>query len=182
MAVFGKGFGARIDLPIVPGGMTRSDALDVMVKAHRAAVIVKDHDLYYLHQARAVIEAPRAIAPRIAPGTALTEVIAATNAPYLAAIDAVPRTLWPQLRPEWEVLKRHGVVQTIPSSNLAIGGLITETHPGVGWIVTAQSFSPRQMRIVIAKCRCAGDGGHNILAEEVNDGKCPYHDLEVDCS
>lgn len=172
---FGRGFSGLIDLPLVSGDTTVSDALELMTVAKRAAVIVSQDHFHYLHTATAVVGALR----KIYPTDSLANILLATGAPYLPLIDNIPRKQWPELMPNLDVLRQRGVIGAIPEQAIRIGGLITQTGDSVGVLLALRGMPVRNLTGLVTKCVCKE--GHRLLPEELVNNLCPMDQTEVAC-
>ena len=175
MVQFGRGFSGLIELPILSGTTKVGDALDAMITSRKSAVIVNEDRFHYLHTAKSVLSAPHAIHPE----DRLQSVLTITAAPYLPMIDKIPVGRWSDLSSNPEVLLRQGIIQTMPSRALRIGGLITESDKGIGKLLASRQFPVRDLTIVITKCECTD--GHRVLPEELVGGLCPWDNNPVTC-
>lgn len=172
---FGPGFSGLIDLPILTGEATVGGALDAMVAARRSAVIVSEDRFHYLHTAKSVLGAPQ----KIRPEDRLHGILSMTDAPYLPTIETFPAARWLELSPNLDVLMSHGIIDAVPQNRLLIGGLITQSGSGIGWLLASRRFSVKNLGLIITKCVCAD--GHSLLPEQLEGGLCPWDGSSVNC-
>jgi hypothetical protein len=172
---FGEGFSGLVELPIVSGEVTVGNALDIMAAAKRSAVIVNDGRFNYLHTANSVLGAPHAIRS----GDQLHAVLSLMDAPYLPMIGTLPRERWTDLRPNFNALLRHGVIDAIPQGRIRIGGLITESDNSIGKLLVSRRFSVKDLTLIVTKCTCRD--GHSSLPSQLIKGKCPDDGYDVVC-
>jgi hypothetical protein len=171
---FGRGFSGLIDLPMVSGDTTVSDALELMVSKKRSAVIVNENRFHYLHTAKSVLDAPQ----RIHPADRLLAVLSVTGAPYLPVIDTIPTARWTELSPNLDLLRQYGVINAV-SRTVRIGGLITQSGDDTGQLLALRGFPVKELARVVTKCVCTD--GHRLLPEQLENGLCPWDGNAVSC-
>jgi CBS domain-containing protein len=172
---FGRGFSGLVDLPMVSGDVTVGDALDIMVTARRSAVIVNEGRFNYLHLSGSVLGAPLMIQPT----DRLRAILSATDAPYLPVIDTFPTARWADLSPDFDVLVRHGIIDAVPQGRIRIGGLITTSGGSTAQLLAARRYSVKNLSELIVKCVCPK--GHTLSPDDLINGQCPYHLVDVAC-
>jgi CBS domain-containing protein len=172
---YGRGFGGLIDLPIVSGDITVSDALEMMVSAKRSAVIVNENRFHYLHTAKSVLGTAQAVYPT----DRLHAVLSVTGAPYLPVINTIPASRWAELSPNLDALRLRGIIDAVPQKNIRIGGLITQSRSNIGQLLALRGFPAKDLAMTITKCVCSD--GHRMLPEQLIGGLCPVDQLPVNC-
>jgi hypothetical protein len=175
MPPFGPDFSGYVELPYLLASVTVGDALDAMVAARRAGVIVKAGEHHYLHMARFVLGS------QVHPRDTLGGVMSVTEAPYLPIVETGRFLDSRGLKFDYGNLVRHGVItlNALPPARPRLGGLIVNRRDDFAKLLAGRLYSVDDLTAVVTKCVCTA--GDRVLPEQLINGLCPYDQLPVDC-
>ena len=184
-------FGDWFDLPMIDGKATVSAALDRMVDANCAGVVVNLDGIHYLHSAEAVTRFNRKIGnPQILPSFSLANALQLTGLhlpvaryPFAALAERYTLADLAELTSDYGYLVRQGIVRIVQGKLLhtELGGILFDSDNHVARILASHLALSDRLGLTITTCDCTFSPTHKVRPDDLYNGLCPEHGVQVDC-